>query len=82
MFRLRLFTTALVVALMALGGVADAQASCAYAECALRVDQKRIVRGQSGEVLVRLGPYTGVTNRVEWLCGARRRQPFGSSRGG
>src|SRR5919108_868452 len=72
MFRLRLSTTALVVALTALGEVAGAQARCGYSECALRVDEKRIVRGQSGEVLVRLRPYTSVTNRVHWLSDSAR----------
>ena len=72
MFRLRPFAAALVVALLSLGDVAGAQARCSYNECALRVDQKRIVRGESGEVLVRLGPYTGVANRVDWLSDSAR----------
>jgi len=76
MFRLPLLTTALttalVIALTAFGEVAGAQARCSYAECALRVDRKRIVMGQSGEVLVRLGPYTGVANRVHWLSDSAR----------
>ncbi len=72
MVRLQLFMTALVVALTALGGVAGAQVRCGYSECALRVEQKRIVRGESREVLVRLGPYTSVTNRVPWLSDSAR----------
>jgi hypothetical protein len=72
MFRLRLPITTLLVVLPSLGEVAGAQARCGYAECALRVDRKRIVQGQSGEVLVRLGPYTGVANRVNWLSDSAR----------
>jgi hypothetical protein len=87
MIRLRLLTSALVIALPTLAEAASAQAGCdqgarvlagqtqrdqRYTQCALRVDQKRIMRGQSGEVLLRLGPYTSVTNRVEWLSDSAR----------
>jgi len=73
MFRLSLLTTAAAaVALTALGEVAAAQTRCGYSECALRVDRRRIVVGQSGDVLVRLGPYTSVTNRVNWLSDSAR----------
>jgi len=87
MIRLRLLTGALVIALPTSSEVASAQAGCdqaarvlagqtqrdqRYSQCALRIDQKRIVRGQAGEVVLRLGPYTSVTNRVEWLSDAAR----------
>jgi hypothetical protein len=73
----------LALALAAQGTVADAQVAarapstisrdgCSYDACALRIEGKRIVRGRSGEVVLRLGPYTDVTHRVDWLSDSAR----------
>jgi len=57
---------------MTLAEGAAAQVSCGYSECALRIDQKRIVRGQRGDVVVRLDPYVDVTRGVDWLSDSAR----------
>lgn len=71
MVRLPLFAAVLAASAI-LAETSGAQARCGYADCALRVERKRIVMGESSEVLVRLGPYTSVTNRVAWLSDSAR----------
>jgi hypothetical protein len=74
----RALPTAITLVLLsaAPGAVGAAQAgvsraACSYDDCALRVEGKRIVRGRSGDVVLRLGPYTDA-RRVEWLSDSAR----------
>ena len=67
---------ALILVSVTLGAVGNAQvptgSGCGYEECALRVAGKHIVRGTSGELVLRMSPYTDVARRVEWLNDSAR----------
>jgi hypothetical protein len=60
----------------ALSAVGSAQAPtgtrCSDDTCALRVEGKRLVRGTSGELVLRITPYTDVARRVDWLSDSAR----------
>lgn len=63
----------LSAALSAVGGAQVSTAACrGYDACALRVEGKRIVRGTSAELVLRMSPYTDVARRVDWLSDSAR----------
>jgi hypothetical protein len=63
----------LSVAPTAIGGAQVGTRTCrGYDACALRVEGKRIVRGPSGELVLRMSPYTDVARRIEWLSDSAR----------
>jgi hypothetical protein len=77
MYRSRLSAT-LALTILSAATSADASAQVAagacrgYDACALRVEGKRIVRGASGELVLRMSPYTNVARRVDWLSDSAR----------
>ena len=77
MYRSRLVAT-LALTMLSAAASADASAQVAattcrgYDACALRVEGKRIVRGPSGELVLRMSPYTDVAQRVDWLSDSAR----------
>jgi hypothetical protein len=68
----------LALTIWSVAASADASAQVAagacsgYDACALHVEGKRIVRGRSGELVLRMSPYTDVSRRVDWLSDSAR----------
>jgi hypothetical protein len=63
----------LSVTLTTTGSAQVAAGACrGYEACALRVEGKRIVRGRSRELVLRMSPYTDVARRVDWLSDSAR----------
>ena len=66
--------TALVIATAAPSVTASAQARCTYDSCALRLERDNIVRGVSGERVLRIHGYTDVARLVDWHTSLAREE--------
>lgn len=75
MHTLRASLLILIVSAGAVGAQSPAPADgCTYDRCALRVEDRALVRGAYGERVVALGPFGSGPARVQWLGDSARAQ--------